>query len=262
MNAARRDGGKPRDRMQELAAKIEVANREYYIEQSPTLSDAEYDALFRELKKLEEEHPELAAADSPTRRVGPKTESVLQTPFAPVRHREPMLSLENALTLDELREFDARVRKFLGPKATELRYFVEHKFDGVSLEIVYENGVLTVASTRGDGTTGENVTENVKTIAGVPHRLPGQKGVIEVRGEVLIPAQEFRRWNEERVARGEPPFANPRNAASGSLRQLNPEITRERPLRFFAYGLAAPERRVVVSQGEMSEALRGMGFPV
>jgi len=215
----------------------------YYVLSQPTISDAEYDQLFRELQRLEADYPELIRSDSPTQRVG----GAPLEGFATVRHTLPMLSLDNAMNEDEVREFDEQVRRFLvkdGVTASDIDYTVECKFDGVAVSLVYRDGVLERAATRGDGATGEAVTSNVRTIKAIPLKLrcePEPKGVLEIRGEVLFRKKEFEALNEERVSRGEESFANPRNAASGSLRQLDPRETARRPLWFFAYGIGLVE---------------------
>ncbi len=253
------------ERIGELRSEIGRANEAYYYSSSPVMSDAEYDRLFRELQELEAEHPEFRSADSPTTKVGASFEPSLAT-FDPIRHREPMLSLANALDDTEFREFHDRVLKGLGSRDGDVEYAVEYKYDGLALEIVYEGGMLKTAATRGDGTTGENITENVKTIRNVPKRLPGKIAQrIEVRGEVVMRSKEFAALNESRIKHGEPPFANPRNAAAGSVRQLDSTITASRPLDFFAYSLASPEPltfggRTVDSITTMNKAMRELGF--
>jgi len=220
----------------ELRKAIDLHNYRYHVLDAPLISDAEYDQLFRRLVELETAHPELSDPNSPTQRVGaPPAEK-----FETVRHTLPMLSLSNAMREDEFREFDERARRFLKTnKAVE--YVVEPKLDGLAIELVYVNGELAVASTRGDGINGENVTPNVKTIRSVPLRLrqegaaPAVPQRLEVRGEAIFPKAAFRELNEERTRRGEPPFANPRNAAAGSLRQLDSRITATRPLDMFCY---------------------------
>jgi DNA ligase (NAD+) len=215
----------------------------YYVLSQPTISDAEYDQLFRELQRLEADHPEHVRSDSPTQRVG----GAPLEGFATVRHSLPMLSLDNAMNEDEVREFDDQVRRFLakdGVAIADIDYTVECKFDGVAVSLVYRDGVLERAATRGDGATGEDVTSNVRTIKAIPLKLrcePEPNGVLEIRGEVLFRKKEFEALNEERVSRGEESFANPRNAASGSLRQLDPRETARRPLWFFAYGIGVVE---------------------
>jgi DNA ligase (NAD+) len=224
--------------IEQLRREIDYHNYRYYVLDNPVISDAEYDALFRRLVELEDTHPELRSPASPTQRVGaPPAER-----FETVRHTLPMLSLNNAMAENELREFDRRVQRAL-ERERPVEYVAEPKLDGTAIELVYENGELTVASTRGDGSNGENVTANVKTIRSVPLRLirsdkkaPPVPARLEVRGEVILPKAAFRQLNEERNKRGEPLFANPRNAAAGSLRQLDSRITAQRPLDIFCHG--------------------------
>lgn len=248
----------PEKRMAELYSIVEQANRDYYLNDNPQISDAEYDRLLRELETLEQQNPKLARADSPTKRVG----TGIGETFSPVRHREPMLSLANALDIEELRDFDARVKKGLAKE--QIQYFVEVKFDGLAVELVYEHGRLAVASTRGDGEVGENITANILTLASLPKRLTGTDVPerLEVRGEVIIAVKDFQRLNRERLEQEEAPFANPRNAAAGSVRQLDPGVTRSRPLRFFAYSVTSPFPLPAASQFAAHKYLRAHKFPV
>ncbi|MDR3566579.1 MAG: NAD-dependent DNA ligase LigA [Syntrophobacteraceae bacterium] len=220
----------------DLRRLIDYHNHRYYGLDRPEIEDADYDKLFRELVDLENEHPELITADSPTQRVG----FAPIEKFIPFQHEAPLLSLENAMNIEEARDFDRRVRKLLTTDA-DIEYVAELKMDGLAVELVYENGVLIGAGTRGDGLTGEDVSQNVKTIRSAPWRLSSKDGPLPaklaVRGEVFIDKRDFEKLNEERSARGEPPFANPRNAAAGSLRQLDPSITAARPLKVFFYGI-------------------------
>jgi DNA ligase (NAD+) len=219
-----------------LRQEIERHNYLYYVLDAPEIPDSEYDRLFRELQQLEERYG-LVSPDSPTQRVGgaPATE------FAQVTHRTPMLSLNNAFEDEEVAAFDRRVREGLGVNVVE--YSVEPKFDGLAISLCYEGGVLTQGATRGDGFTGEDVTANLRTIKAIPLRLPTQNppALVEVRGEVLMLKADFERLNREQRQRGEKEFANPRNAAAGSIRQLDPRITASRRLTFFAYGVGAVE---------------------
>jgi len=221
-----------------LRRDIESHNRRYYIDDAPTISDARYDALMRRLRELEEAHPELVSADSPTQRVG----AVPAHQFAPVVHAVRMLSLGNAFDDNEIRAFDLRVSSALAQAGlladARVTYMAEYKFDGLAVGLRYENGLLVQAATRGDGLQGEEITANVRTIRSVPLRLDGPciPAVLEVRGEVLMARADFIALNEAQVARGEKPFVNPRNAAAGSLRQLDAQVTARRPLRFYAYG--------------------------
>jgi DNA ligase (NAD+) len=225
----------------DLAAAIRAANRAYYMDDNPTLPDAEYDARFRELVALEAAFPGLATPDSPTQRVGTGRAPDESSPFAEVRHERPMLSLANAFGEDELRAFDARVRRGLGlppspETAPELRYVAELKIDGLAISLRYRDGRFARGATRGDGTTGEDVTANLRTITSLPGRLP-ERTTLEVRGEVYMPKAEFARINAEREEAGLPLYANPRNSGAGSLRQLDPTVTAGRRLGFWAYQL-------------------------
>ena len=231
-------------RVQALRDEIRAADRAYYVLDQPLLSDAEYDARMRELQALESAHPELAAPDSPTQRVG----GAPSEKFARVVHREPMLSLGNVQTDEELDEFDARVRRLLGlPEGAAVRYVAEPKLDGLAVELVYEDGAFTHGSTRGDGVHGEDVTANLRTVGrtganrGIPARLAAPYPPrVEIRGEVLLYKEHFHAMNRLISRAGEEPFANPRNAAAGSLRQLDPRVTATRPLSFVAYEALVP----------------------
>lgn len=246
----------PEARAAELREKIERANQLYYLHDKPEISDSEYDALFAELKALEEAHPEVRTASSPTQRIG----APVQREFAAHRHLAPMLSLDNAFGDGELRAFDERVRRLAG--VSEIVYEVELKFDGLSLSLTYSDGLLQTAATRGDGETGEVVTPNALTVEGVPRRLAEPlKGTIEIRGEVLMLKSVFEEVNQERAARGEQVFVNPRNAAAGGMRQLDPAETQRRRLSFFAYGLGSVQTSLEAeSQFEIVQWLRRQGF--
>ena len=224
-------------RIQQLRQEIETHNYRYYVQDAPTIPDAEFDKLFRELQQLESEYPQLASPDSPTQRVGARPIAS----FSQCTHRVPMLSLNNAFNDEEVQNFDRRVREGLEQDTVE--YAVEPKFDGLAISLIYENGLLVVAATRGDGFSGEDVTANVKTIYTIPLKLqtehPPQR--LEVRGEVLMLKRDFENLNAAQRAKGEKEFANPRNAAAGSLRQLDSKITASRKLTFFAYALGAVE---------------------
>jgi len=229
-----------------LRAQLRAADHAYYVLDQPVLSDAEYDRLMRELQALEAAHPELVSADSPTQRVSGEPSSR----FERVAHREPMLSLGNVTSDEELRELDARVHRLLGlAEAEPIRWVVEPKLDGLAVELVYEDGAFVQGSTRGDGVNGEDVTANLKVVGGlganrgVPHRLEGAPPRrLEVRGEVLLFKEHFGAMNRQLLRAGEEPFANPRNAAAGTLRQLDWRITARRPLSFVAYeALVAPD---------------------
>ncbi len=226
-----------RQRIEKLRDQIRYHNYRYYVLDDPEIPDAEYDRLMRELQELEAGHPELVTPDSPTQRVGAQA----LEGFGEVRHEVPMLSLENAFSDEELAEFDRRVRERL--EVDEVEYAAEPKLDGLAISLLYEEGVLVRGATRGDGATGEDVTRNVRTIHSVPLRLIG-KGYprrLEVRGEVIMPHEGFRKLNERVQAEGGKPFVNPRNAAAGSLRQLDPRITARRPLEMYCYGVGLVE---------------------
>ncbi len=227
-----------RQRAQALRALLDAHNHRYYVLDDPTASDAEYDALFRELQAIETIHPALLALDSPTQRVGGAALKV----FAEVRHRMPMQSLNNAFNEDELGDFDRRVRAGLGV-ANEVEYVAEPKLDGLAVSLLYEQGVFVRGATRGDGTTGEDITENLRTIRRIPLRLSGgpHPALLEVRGEVFFPLAAFKKLNAEIEAKGGKLFVNPRNAAAGALRQLDPKITASRPLAFYAYAVGVSE---------------------
>ncbi|MCB0330469.1 MAG: NAD-dependent DNA ligase LigA, partial [Bdellovibrionales bacterium] len=234
----------------------------YYNKEAPEISDAEYDSLMRELEALEGDHPELVRPDSPTRRVGA---APLDT-FESVPHREPMLSLDNAMNEEELVSFLERTARFLEKserKGATASFTAEYKFDGVAVSLQYRDGIFVQGLTRGDGEVGENVTANLQTVRSIPLRLTGAPAELEVRGEVLFKRDDFIRLNEERIAAGEPPFANPRNAASGSLRQLDSKITAKRPLSFFAYALLATADGVLpAAHSEQIAFAKDLGFLV
>ncbi|HEX5611289.1 MAG TPA: NAD-dependent DNA ligase LigA [Burkholderiales bacterium] len=248
--------GRDRERAEWLRRQLERHNALYYVHDAPEISDAEYDALFRELSALEAKHAELATPDSPTQRVGAKPASA----FGEVHHRVPMTSMDNAFSDEDAREWDRRCASAL--ERERLTYVAEPKFDGASVSLRYEKGVLVQAGTRGDGVTGEDVTGNVRTIRTVPLRLAG-KGwpqLLEVRGEVVIPIKDFERLNAEQLARGQKVFANPRNAAAGGLRQLDPRVSAARPLRFFPWGLGEASQPVAPRYSEVAARLREWGF--
>jgi DNA ligase (NAD+) len=248
--------GELESRLSELREEVRRHEHLYYVLDSPEIADARYDALFLELRRLEEAHPELVSPDSPTQRVGGEA----GTQFAKVRHRSPMLSLQNAFDEAEIRAWDRRVRSIAGE---ELTYVCELKIDGLAISLTYSGGRLSRAATRGDGLTGEDVTSNLRTIRSVPlviRPLDGLPDVFEVRGEVYFPLASFERLNREMEAAGRQPFVNPRNAAAGSVRQLDPMVTAGRNLQTFAYTLdpAGPARR----QWQVLESLEAMGFRV
>ena len=220
----------PAARADELRAQLREASHRYYVLDQPTLSDAEYDRLFRELEDLEREHPDLIVPDSPTRRVG----AAPSEKFAKVTHRHQMMSLANAMTGEEFDEFAARVQRLLGGE--KVRWVMEPKLDGLAVTLTYEDGKFVQGATRGDGLIGEDVTQNLRTIKMIPLQLHGAPaGCFEVRGEVFINKRDFVRMNEEREKAGEPTFVNPRNSAAGALRQLDPRITAQRPLSIYFY---------------------------
>lgn len=246
--------------IEELGEAIRHHNYLYYVLDKPGITDAEYDALFRRLQELEAAHPELVTPDSPTQRVGaPPAEG-----FATATHAVPMRSLGNAFNVDELRDFDRRVRKLL--QADEVTYVVEPKLDGLSVELVYRNGALVQGSTRGDGVNGEDVTANLRTIRSIPLRLRKLNGglptLLEVRGEVYIDKEDLVRLNRKREEEGLPPFANPRNLAAGSLRQLDPRVTGSRPLKIFCYDIGRVEGIRIKTQKELLETLLQLGIRV
>ncbi len=248
-----------RSRLDELREVIREHNYRYYVLDDPTVSDAEYDALLRELQEIEGAHPELITPDSPTQRVGaPPLES-----FQPAEHALPMLSLENATDDEELREFEGRILRYLG-EPDPIAYACEPKFDGLAVELTYREGRLVRGATRGDGKVGEDVTTNLRTVHSVPLSLSGEDppALVDVRGEVVITLRDFQGLNRAQEERGQPPFANPRNAAAGSVRQLDSSITARRPLSFFAYGLGRLEGREVVSHSETLDLLGSWGFQV
>jgi DNA ligase (NAD+) len=247
-------------RVAELRDQLNYHNYRYYVLDDPVVSDAEFDRLLAELMRLEETYG-LATPDSPTQRVGAQPLDKFET----VRHRQPMLSLENAFSEAEVFEFDERLKRFLRT-TEEFPYVLEPKMDGCAVELIYEHGRLTVGSTRGDGYRGENVTQNLKTIHTIPLGLltetePAPE-LLEVRGEVYMDLEEFKEYNAERLARGEPAFANPRNAAAGSLRQLDPKITAARPLKIYCYGVGEVLGRGFDSQWEVLQTLQRWGLRV
>ena len=255
----------PALRVAELKRLLDEHGRRYYVLDEPLISDAEYDLLFRELAALEAAHPLLQSADSPTRRVG----GAPLDKFSQVTHRVPMLSLGNAFTAEDVVNFDRRCREGLGLENAELAYACEPKFDGLAISLRYENGVFTQGATRGDGAVGEDVTENLKTIRAIPLSLSADASGgqiparLEVRGEVLMLKKDLIKLNERQAAKGEKLFVNPRNAAAGSLRQLDSRLTAERPLAFFAYGVGAVEGAVLpTSHAALLDWLQGLRLPV
>jgi DNA ligase (NAD+) len=247
-----------RERAEALRREIERHNRLYYVEDAPEITDAEFDRLFAELSALEAAHPELASPDSPTQRVGAPP----LADFPEVRHRSPMLSLANAFDEDAVHAFDRRAREALGVERID--YSVEPKFDGLAVSLTYRDGVLVQGATRGDGSRGEDVTPNLRTVRSIPLRLPRATDTrdLEVRGEVLIAKRDFTALNQRQRAAGEKEFVNPRNAAAGSLRQLDSRISAQRPLRFFAYGVGALPAGAPATHSRVLERLAELGFPV
>ena len=248
--------GEAKKRAEFLRAELERHSRLYYVEAAPEISDREFDRLLRELQDLEAAHPELAMADSPTQRVG----GAPLGSFKPVAHAVPMMSLDNTYSIDEMREFDARIRKALG--AASVDYVIEPKVDGVSISLRYERGVLKVAATRGDGKTGDDITANAKTIRAIPLRIPSDAPVLEVRGEAFLGKAAFAKLNAEREQAGEPLFANPRNATAGSLKQLDPKVVAARPLSAVLYATGAREGVEFETQADVLRGLKKLGFPV
>lgn len=245
-----------RERAAELRGLLEQANRAYYVADEPLFADAEYDALFDELAAIERQFPELVTADSPTQRVGA---AVISTDFAPVEHATPMLSLGKANAPEEVREWYGRVLRMLElGSSAQVKMVCEPKYDGLSVELVYRDGKLEVGSTRGDGNVGEDVTPNLRTVKSIPGRLPpGAPSLIEIRGEIFIPVDAFRELNARLEAEGRPPFANPRNAAAGSLRQKDPRVTASRPLEFYVHGLGRIEGGTLPRSHSEARALVG-----
>jgi DNA ligase (NAD+) len=247
-------------RIQELRRQLEYHNWRYYVLDDPVITDSEYDRLLRELDSLEMAHPEYYAPDSPTQRVG----GAVRGEFGAVVHRVPLFSLANAFSVDELLGFDRRVREVAG--LSEVEYVVELKIDGLAVSLTYDQGRFTQGATRGDGVTGEDISANLRTVRSLPLRLRQEERsalpLLEVRGEVFMPQSAFLRLNAKREEEGEAPFANPRNAAAGSLRQLDPKVTADRALDSFAYGLGAAEHGQFSTHWEVLQALKDWGFKV
>ncbi len=256
------DAGDAQQRIAALTAQIEQARVDYYEHDAPTLADAEYDALERELRALEQQNPQLASADSPTATVG----GAVGAGFAAVEHIERMMSLDNAFSLEEIDAWAHRVAESLGGGAEDVRYLSELKIDGLAISLVYQDGELVRGVTRGDGRVGEDVTANVRTIAGIPHRLQLADGeqppaLLEVRGEVFYPTAAFEELNEQRREAGLAEFANPRNTAAGSLRQKDTAVTASRKLAVYVHGIGAHEGMTLTSQSHVYETLQGWGLP-
>ncbi|HBR22378.1 MAG TPA: DNA ligase (NAD(+)) LigA [Nitrospiraceae bacterium] len=244
-------------KIEKLVKDLNYHSYRYYVLDSPVISDEEYDRLYRHLKELEEKH-NYVLPDSPTQRVGA---SALEK-FEKVKHTEPMLSLDNAFSHDQVREFDKRIKRLLGTE-NEIEYIVEPKYDGLAIELTYKNGLLFRASTRGDGYEGEDVTQNIRTIKSVPLKIEGSKipGEIDIRGEVYLDLDEFEKLNKQREKNTEPLFANPRNAAAGSVRQLDPSVTTTRKLYLACYGIGAVKGLNFKSQSELIKWLEESRFP-
>lgn len=243
-----------------LREKINYHNHRYYVLDKPEISDAEYDVLVRRLVELEKDYPALVTPDSPTQRVG----APLQGDFATVAHRLPMLSLQDVRNESELMQWHTRLQRQLGStNTTEIEYVCEPKFDGLAVSLIYANGRLVRGLTRGDGKVGEDITANIRTIRTIPLVLIGNTpSILEVRGELYMPLAAFEKLNARQVAAGQPPFANPRNAAAGSVRQRDPKVTAARALAFFAYGIGNVEGRKFETQWEVLQALGASGFRV
>jgi DNA ligase (NAD+) len=244
----------------EVAEQVEDARWRYYVRDAPTMSDAEFDKLMRRLEELEERYPDLRTPDSPTQKVG----GAVSTEFTPVAHLEQMMSLDNAFSAEELQSWKARLDREGAEKA---EFLCELKVDGLAINLLYEDGRLVRAATRGDGRTGEDVTPNVRTIDNIPHKLSGTSehpvpARVEVRGEVFLPVEAFEKLNESMVEKGKPPFANPRNAAAGSLRQKDPRVTATRPLAMVCHGTGLREGFEPKRQSESYAALAAWGLPV
>ncbi|OGC95191.1 MAG: DNA ligase (NAD(+)) LigA [candidate division Zixibacteria bacterium RBG_16_53_22] len=247
-------------RAAELRKLIEHHNYRYYVLDSPEISDAEYDELFDELMRLEKEHPELVTPDSPTQRIGAPP----LAKFPSHKHSIPMMSLNKVTTRDEFLEFDKRVRGLIGGEGGPIEYTIEPKYDGLAVALIYRNGVFETAATRGDGVTGEEVKENLKTIKNIPLRLIGKNPpeLLEVRGEVIIAKADFEKFNKQRSEAGLELFANPRNMAAGSLRQLDSGITAQRPLRFIGYGIGETKGIPLDGHFETMNLVRRFGIPI
>jgi DNA ligase (NAD+) len=261
VSTAKRATADPAKRAAELRREIEHHNRSYYVLDDPEIGDDAYDALLDELRAIESENPDLRTPDSPTQRVGAKP----LDRFAPVEHAEPMLSLANARNEEELRAWEKRLRNRLDQldiAEAQISYTTEPKIDGLAISLTYKDGVLVRGATRGDGRVGEDVTQNLRTIKAIPLRIPEGPSLVEIRGEVYLPIAAFAEFNARRAEAGEPAFANPRNAAAGSIRQLNPEIAASRPLSIWCYGTGAAEGLELATHSEEIKWLRDQGFKV
>ena len=249
------------ERAEELRKELEYHNHRYYVLDDPDISDADYDALLNELRDIEAEHPELRTPDSPTQRVGAEP----LDKFEQVRHLQPMLSLANARNEEELAAWVLRSERYLARQGVEMgdvRFVTEPKIDGLAISLVYEDGVLVRGATRGNGEIGEDVTQNLRTIGAIPLRIEDAPPLLEVRGEAYMPLAAFAKLNEQRAEAGEPTYANPRNTAAGSIRQLDPQLTASRPLSIWCYSVGALEGLSFERHSESLEWLRSHGFRV
>jgi len=249
-----------KDRIQKLRDEINEHNIHYYVHDDPLISDTEYDNILRELESLEKLQPELITLDSPTQRVG----AIPLSKFDSIEHRIPLLSLSNAMNENEITQFDNQVKKGLGIDS-DIEYIAEPKLDGLAVELVFENGKFSYGSTRGDGKIGEDITQNLKTILGIPMKIKSEYPIpklLEIRGEVYINHADFERLNEVQLSEGKQPFANPRNCAAGSLRQLDSSITAQRPLRIFCYSPGIIDGSPFSTQFEFLSTIPKWGFPV
>lgn len=254
-----KSGKDAEEKIRKLKNEIEKHNYLYYVKNSPVISDAEFDSLLRQLIELEEKFPDLKTPDSPSSRVG----GTVAEGFKPLKHRVRMLSIDNVINEEEALEFDNRIKRALGSSTREIEYFVQPKFDGVSASLTYENGILIHGATRGDGRVGEDITQNLKTLGSIPLNLKGdgeKPSLIEIRGEVVLPVKDFKELNKYFFEQGIPLFANPRNAASGSLRQLDSSVTAKRPLYFYAWGIGYFSDMDFRTELQISEQLKNWGF--
>ena len=245
------------EKIDRLRREINQHNRLYYVENRPEISDNEFDRLLKQLEELEREHPDLDIPESPTHKVGGEPIEGFRT----VEHLVPMLSIDNVYSEEELKEFDQRLRKLSG--LDEIEYLIEYKIDGVAMSLTYRDGLFTQAVTRGDGQRGDDITENARTVGGVPLRLAGDNwpAVLEVRGEAVIPNADFAHLRAAQEERGETPFANPRNATAGSLKLLDPKMCAARRIRFLAHGVGYQEGLQETTHDAFLERLRKFGIP-
>jgi len=246
-----------KESIKSLTERIKKYNQEYYLDDAPTISDAEYDQLFHTLKSLEEQFPEFAETDSPTKTIG----STVQDKFSKHQHKQPMFSLSNSFSEEDVSDFVDRIKRFLSINEFP-HIFCEPKIDGVSFSITYENGQLITGATRGDGYIGENITQNIKTIAGLPHSIAGAPTLLEVRGEIYIEKQDFEQLNLRQELENKPKFANSRNSAAGSLRQLDYSVTASRPLKYFVYAIGYTSEQFASTQEQLLDRLKQFGFQI